>query len=253
MASSTALVVRSHDAQTLPPSPCALQSRWPAQSLNRVIMGWQARGNLLVQPDGNLTLTYRVAKRALDILGALLLLALLWPLMLATALVLMVTTRGQPIFSQERVGHCGRRFTLYKFRTMYLDAERVQHRVQNEKDGPIFKNRTDPRITPLGRLLRSLSIDELPQIFNVLGGSMALVGPRPPLEKEVVLYQPWQMRRLAVKPGLTCLWQVSGRSEIGFEQWCRMDIWYTNHQNLWTDLKLLLATPLSVLSRRGAY
>jgi lipopolysaccharide/colanic/teichoic acid biosynthesis glycosyltransferase len=112
---------------------------------------------------------------------------------------------------------------MWKFRTMRLDADKVQHLVQNEKDGPIFKNRRDPRITRIGRFLRSTSIDETPQLISVLLGDMSLVGPRPPIAKEVAVYQPWQRQRLAVKPGLTCLWQVSGRSEIGFEQWVRMD------------------------------
>jgi lipopolysaccharide/colanic/teichoic acid biosynthesis glycosyltransferase len=143
---------------------------------------------------------------------------------------------------------------MLKFRTMRLDAEQVRHLVANQHQGaPIFKSKTDPRITPIGRILRKTSLDELPQLWNVLVGDMALVGPRPPLAKEVAQYQPWQRRRLAVRPGLTCLWQVSGRSEIGFEDWVRMDIWYLKHQNLWTDIKLLLRTPWTVLTGRGAY
>jgi lipopolysaccharide/colanic/teichoic acid biosynthesis glycosyltransferase len=134
-----------------------------------------------------------------------------------------------------------------------LDADRLQHAVANEKDGPIFKNRRDPRITRIGRLLRSTSIDEMPQLFNVLSGSMSLVGPRPPVAEEVAQYKPWQRRRLAVKPGLTCLWQISGRSEIQFEHWVRMDLWYLENQSFSTDLKLLVRTPASVISRRGAY
>ena len=123
----------------------------------------------------------------------------------------------------------------------------------NEKDGPIFKNRKDPRITRIGRVLRSTSIDEMPQLFNILSGSMSLVGPRPPVAREVLQYEPWQRRRLTVQPGLTCLWQISGRSEIAFEQWVRMDLWYVANQSFWTDLKLLIRTPSSVISRRGAY
>lgn len=142
---------------------------------------------------------------------------------------------------------------MYKFRSMLPNAEERQHEVQNEKDGPIFKNRRDPRITRVGRFLRATSIDELPQLFNVLLGHMSLVGPRPPLAKEVVQYEPWQRRRLAIKPGLTCLWQVSGRSEIGFEEWIRMDLWYIKHQSLLIDLALLLKTPWCVLTGRGAY
>ena len=207
----------------------------------------------LVSPAGNLSFGYQVAKRLLDIVGGLALLVLLSPVMLATFLVLLVTTRGRPLFIQPRVGLAGRLFPLIKFRTMCLHADAKQHLVTNEKDGPIFKNRRDPRITRIGAFLRSTSIDEMPQLFNVLAGQMSLVGPRPPVAKEVALYEAWQLERLAVKPGLTCLWQVSGRSEIGFEDWVRMDIWYVRNQTLLNDLRLLLATPMSVLSRRGAY
>jgi lipopolysaccharide/colanic/teichoic acid biosynthesis glycosyltransferase len=167
--------------------------------------------------------------------------------------ILMWTTKGHPIFVQERIGYCGTRFRMYKFRSMVMDATKVQHLVVNEQEGPVFKNRRDPRITRVGRFIRSTSLDELPQLFNVLKGDMALVGPRPPIASEVIHYAPWQRRRLAVKPGLTCLWQVSGRNEIGFDDWVRMDLWYSKHQNLWTDMRLLWKTPKSVLSRRGAY
>jgi lipopolysaccharide/colanic/teichoic acid biosynthesis glycosyltransferase len=172
---------------------------------------------------------------------------------MATYAVLFITTRGKPIFAKERVGHCGRKFKMYKFRTMCPNADQLQHLVENEQDGPVFKNRRDPRITRIGRMLRSFSIDELPQLFNVLKGDMALVGPRPPIVKEVIRYEPWHLDRLSVKPGLTCLWQVSGRCEIGFEDWVRMDLWYVRNQSLQTDIRLLVRTPLSVLSRRGAY
>jgi lipopolysaccharide/colanic/teichoic acid biosynthesis glycosyltransferase len=206
-----------------------------------------------VVAEGNESFAYRAAKRTFDILGAVALLVLFAPIMLTTLVVLAVTTKGRPIFAQERVGLCARRFRMYKFRTMVLDAAARQHLVVNEKDGPIFKNRRDPRITRLGAVLRSTSIDEMPQLVNILLGHMSLVGPRPPVPGEVAKYQPWQLRRLAVKPGLTCLWQVSGRCEIGFDDWVRMDIWYLNNQNLATDLTLLAKTPFSVLSRRGAY
>jgi lipopolysaccharide/colanic/teichoic acid biosynthesis glycosyltransferase len=142
---------------------------------------------------------------------------------------------------------------MYKFRSMKLNAADLQHLVQNEKDGPIFKNRIDPRVTAIGRLLRQTSIDETPQLFSVLLGHMSLVGPRPPVPKEVAEYELWQLERLAVKPGLTCLWQVSGRSDVGFQDWVRMDIWYVRNQTVKNDLQLLARTPLAVLSRRGAY
>jgi lipopolysaccharide/colanic/teichoic acid biosynthesis glycosyltransferase len=173
--------------------------------------------------------------------------------MLAAFLVLLVTTRGRPLFRQVRLGWQGRPFVMYKFRTMTLDAEHRREQVSNEQSGPVFKNRRDPRITRFGRILRKTSIDETPQLFSVLAGHMSLVGPRPPLAGEVARYKPWQRRRLAVQPGLTCLWQISGRSEIGFEDWVRMDLWYLRNQNLLTDVTLLAKTPWSVLTGRGAY
>jgi lipopolysaccharide/colanic/teichoic acid biosynthesis glycosyltransferase len=212
-----------------------------------------AAGEPCVPAEGNRRLAYLAAKRAFGIAGALVLLVILAPVMLTVLLVLAVTTRGKPIFRQVRLGLHGRPFVLYKFRTMVVDAENRRHEVANEHSGPIFKNRRDPRITRLGRLLGRTSLGETPQLFNVLAGHMSLVGPRPPLASEVARYQPWQRRRLAVRPGLTCLWQVSGRSEIGFDDWARMDLWYVRNQNLRTDLGLLLKTPLSVLSGRGAY
>ncbi len=212
-----------------------------------------AAGRELVSVEGNLSWSYRLAKRALDIVGALVLLVLLAPIMLTTFLVLLVTTRGKPLFRQVRLGWQGRPFTMYKFRTMVLDAEQRRTEVANEKSGPIFKNRRDPRITRIGRILRKTSIDETPQLFNVLAGQMSLVGPRPPLASEVARYEPWQRRRLAIQPGLTCLWQISGRSEIGFADWVRMDIWYLRNQSLRTDLELLIKTPWTVLTGRGAY
>jgi len=210
-------------------------------------------GRRIIQPLGNQDTAYRGLKRALDIVGSLVLLLLLSPIMLTVCLLLLATTRGRPLFAQRRVGYCGRTFTLWKFRTMRLDAARYQHLVNNEQDGPIFKNRRDPRITRLGRILRKTSLDETPQLFNVLAGQMSLVGPRPPVPAEVAQYELWQLRRLAVMPGLTCLWQVSGRSEIEFENWVRMDIWYVKNQGIATDLRLLLNTPYSVLTCRGAY
>jgi len=211
------------------------------------------QGGLLIDPLGNQSKLYLAAKRAFDIAGAIVLIVLLSPILITTYLVLSITTRGKPLFVQERIGYCGKRFRMIKFRTMRVDADKLQHLVSNEKDGPIFKNRRDPRITRIGRVLRSTSIDEMPQLFNVVGGSMSLVGPRPPVAKEVEKYEPWQRRRLAVKPGLTCLWQVSGRSEVAFEDWVRMDLWYLKNQNLATDARLLAKTPGSVVSGRGAY
>ena len=218
--------------------------------------GWPqpvAVSDSAVSPAGNRRPLYLAAKRALDIVGALGLLVASSPVLFVTWAILLVSTRGKPFFSQERVGFCGRTFRMHKFRTMSLDADKKQHLVKNELSGPVFKNRRDPRITPFGRLLRSFSIDELPQLINVLRGEMTLVGPRPLPTHEIARCTPRQRRRLAVKPGLTCLWQVSGRSEIGFDEWVRMDLWYVENQSLATDLKLLFKMPLTIISRRGAY
>jgi lipopolysaccharide/colanic/teichoic acid biosynthesis glycosyltransferase len=206
-----------------------------------------------VRPEGNRSAAYQACKRLLDLVGACVLLILLSPVLIITFAILCVCTRGKPLFRQTRIGECGRKFTLYKFRTMVLAAESMQRQVKNEKDGPVFKNRRDPRITRIGAVLRKFSIDEMPQLFNVIRGQMSLVGPRPPIESEVLKYENWQLRRLAVKPGLTCLWQISGRCEIGFLQWVRLDLWYIDHQSLLLDLILLVKTPWCVLSGRGAY
>ncbi len=210
-------------------------------------------GERLVEPGGNRSVMYRVLKRFIDITGAIVGFVLLLPIFIPVFWVLLITTRGRPFYAQERIGHFGRRFKMMKFRTMRLHAESLQHLVTNEKDGPIFKSKNDPRITWFGNLLRRTSLDEAPQLFNVLSGDMSLVGPRPPLAKEVAEYAPWQMQRLCVKPGLTCLWQVSGRSDVSFDEWVRMDLWYIEHQSLWTDVKLLLRTPWCVISMKGAY
>jgi lipopolysaccharide/colanic/teichoic acid biosynthesis glycosyltransferase len=206
-----------------------------------------------IAAEGNLGVGYQWLKRAFDVAGSFALLVAFSPLMIGAFAVLLFTTKGKPIFAQDRVGLCGRRFRMFKFRTMVVDAPKLQHLIKNEQQGPVFKNRRDPRVTRVGRFLRSTSIDEMPQLVNVLLGQMSLVGPRPPVPAEVARYNARQRRRLAVKPGLTCLWQVSGRCEIGFDQWVDMDLWYVANQGLWTDLKLLVRTPLSVLSRRGAY
>jgi lipopolysaccharide/colanic/teichoic acid biosynthesis glycosyltransferase len=229
--------------------PDVLRRTLPIQKKQRVIKPeeWQ------IAPAGNRSFLYLTTKRTIDILGAAALLILLSPLLLTVLMILFVTTKGHPIYWHERLGILGRPFRLYKFRTMVMDAEKLQALVKNQHTGPIFKNNADPRVTRLGKLLRRTSIDELPQLFNILLGDMSLVGPRPPLEKEVAEYEPWQRKRLSVKPGLTCLWQVSGRSEIGFHRWMLMDLWYVRHQSLLTDLGLLLRTPWAVMNRNGAY
>jgi lipopolysaccharide/colanic/teichoic acid biosynthesis glycosyltransferase len=152
------------------------------------------------------------------------------------------------------VGVYGREFNLYKFRSMYQDAEaRLESlRARNEVSGPVFKMRDDPRVTRVGRFIRRASIDELPQFWNVLRGEMSVVGPRPPLPSEVKQYERWQLRRLSVKPGITCTWQVSGRSQISFEQWMELDLRYIDSWSLWQDVKILARTIPAVLTGRGA-
>jgi exopolysaccharide biosynthesis polyprenyl glycosylphosphotransferase len=193
-------------------------------------------------------------KRALDAIGAFLGLLLLAPFLLIVAALVKLTSPGPVFFTQERVGLRGRRFKLAKFRTMQADAEQKleELREMNEADGPVFKIKNDPRVTPLGRFLRRSSIDELPQLWNVLKGEMSLVGPRPPIPSEVVKYEIWQRRRLSMRPGLTCLWQVSGRSELGFDQWMKLDLQYIDNWSLGLDLLILLKTIPAVLTGKGA-
>ncbi len=193
-------------------------------------------------------------KRALDTAGAFLGLLLLFPLLLIVAALVKLTSRGPVFFTQERVGLRGRLFRLAKFRTMVADAEERLDELQemNEADGPVFKIRNDPRVTPLGRFLRRSSIDELPQLWCVLKGEMSMVGPRPPIPSEVAKYEIWQRRRLSMRPGLTCLWQVSGRSELGFDTWMKLDLQYIDNWSLGLDLRILLKTIPAVLTGKGA-
>jgi lipopolysaccharide/colanic/teichoic acid biosynthesis glycosyltransferase len=174
--------------------------------------------------------------------------------MAAIALAIKLGSPGPIYFSQRRVGLNGRIFTMRKFRSMYQDAEHRLRELQglNEVDGPVFKIKRDPRITPFGRWLRKFSLDELPQLWHVFAGDMSLVGPRPPLPHEVEQYERWQRRRLSMKPGLTCLWQVSGRNQIGFEEWMRLDLAYIDNWSLGLDFKILIRTVPAVVLARGA-
>jgi lipopolysaccharide/colanic/teichoic acid biosynthesis glycosyltransferase len=197
----------------------------------------------------------RAAKRSVDLVGAAIALAVLTPVFLIVGSAIKVSSPGPIFFIQERVGQKGRPFRMVKFRSMYADAHRRRQELAelNESRGPVFKIRSDPRVTPLGRVLRKLSIDELPQLLNVVAGHMSLVGPRPPLPEEVVLYSPRELGRLAVKPGITCLWQVMGRADLDFDTWVDLDLRYIETWNLWLDCKLLALTLPAVLSGRGAY
>ena len=196
-----------------------------------------------------------VLKRVLDVFLASLGLAAMLPFWLVIVLAIRWDTAGPAVFVQERVGKNSRRFRFYKFRSMYVDAERRLDEVlaQNEIDGPVFKIRNDPRVTRVGGFLRRTSLDELPQLINVLKGDMSLVGPRPPLPQEVAQYRPEDKVRLSVKPGLTCLWQINGRSNVGFDEWMEFDREYIRHMSLWLDLRILVRTVGAVLSMRGAY
>ncbi|HEV2028849.1 MAG TPA: sugar transferase [Candidatus Dormibacteraeota bacterium] len=194
-------------------------------------------------------------KRLLDVALASLGLVASLPLSLAIIIAIKLDSPGPALFVQDRVGHYGRRFRFYKFRSMYADAERrlSELQLQNEVDGPVFKMRKDPRISKVGAFLRRSSLDELPQLINVLKGEMSLVGPRPPLPREVEQYRPSDKIRLSVKPGLTCLWQIRGRSTLGFETWMEYDREYISNVSLWVDLSILVRTVWAVLSTRGAY
>ncbi len=198
----------------------------------------------------------RVVKRAVDIAGALVALVLSAPILLATALLVRLTSRGPSLYRSMRMGQDGEEFRVYKFRSMYHDAEhrRLDLLSLNEHDGGIlFKMRRDPRVTPIGRLIRKFSLDELPQLFNVLRGSMSLVGPRPPLPDEVARYNDDVHRRLLVKPGMTGLWQVSGRSDLAWNEAVRLDLYYVENWSLSLDLAIIARTVLAVVRSRGAY
>jgi exopolysaccharide biosynthesis polyprenyl glycosylphosphotransferase len=196
-----------------------------------------------------------VVKRALDIFLASLGLVAILPIWLVIVLAIRLDSPGPAIFVQERVGQHGRRFRFYKFRSMYVDAERRLDDMlaRNEVDGPVFKIRSDPRVSRLGGFLRRTSLDELPQLINVVKGDMSMVGPRPPIPREVAEYRPSDIFRLSVKPGMTCLWQVSGRSNVSFDQWMEYDRQYVRNMSLWLDLRILMRTVGAVLSMRGAY
>ena len=195
------------------------------------------------------------AKRALDIALAAVGLVATLPLWVAIVIAIRLDSPGPAIFVQERVGLRGRRFRFYKFRSMHTDAEARLEELEtsNEVSGPVFKMRSDPRVTRIGAMLRRTSLDELPQLLNVLKGEMSMVGPRPPLPKEVARYRPSDVERLTVKPGLTCLWQVSGRSTIGFDEWMELDRKYIRSMSLGLDLSILLRTAWAVLSCKGAF
>ena len=198
---------------------------------------------------------YEIFKRIIDIIGAGLGLILLSPIIAVVACAVKVTSKGPIFFSQKRVGKNGELFEMYKFRSMVVNAEELKGNLedQNEMSGPMFKIKDDPRVTKVGKFIRKTSIDELPQLWNVLKGDMSLVGPRPSLPKEVEQFDNWMFKRLSVRPGLTCYWQVSGRNNIDFEDWMKLDCRYVDERNLWIDIKLIFKTVFVLFGDKNAH
>ena len=198
---------------------------------------------------------YDVAKRFFDIVLSLCGLVILSPLFLITAVAIRLDSKGPAFYSQKRIGKNGKPFKMYKFRSMCKNAENLQDDLMkyNEMDGPVFKIKGDPRITKVGKFIRKYSIDELPQLLNIVKGDMSIVGPRPPLVREVEQYNSYQMQRLLVTPGLTCFWQAYGRSDLSFDDWVDMDMKYIKRRNIFLDIKLIVKTVFAVIFKRGAY
>lgn len=187
---------------------------------------------------------YEFIKRLIDIIASICGLIILFPILVIVAIAIKIESKGPIIFFQDRVGLNGIKFKMYKFRSMVVDAERYREKLleQNEMNGPMFKIKNDPRVTKVGKFIRRTSIDELPQLLNILKGDMSLVGPRPSLPKEVEKFSPWMLERLNVKPGLTCYWQISGRNDIQFEDWMKLDIKYVKERGILLDLRLVIRT-----------
>ncbi|MDY4721994.1 MAG: exopolysaccharide biosynthesis polyprenyl glycosylphosphotransferase [Clostridium paraputrificum] len=192
----------------------------------------------------DITIGYKFFKRVIDIVCSLSGLLLLSPVLIIVSILIKLESDGPIIFSQDRIGYKGQKFKMYKFRSMVVNAEELKKKLaeRNEMSGPMFKMKNDPRVTKVGKFIRKTSIDELPQLINILKGEMSLVGPRPSLPKEVKEFEPWMMERLDVKPGLTCYWQVSGRNSIDFKEWMNLDIKYVRERSFWLDIKLIIKT-----------
>jgi len=202
-----------------------------------------------------MSLYRRGGKRVLDILVALAAMPFALPVVAIAALLIKLDSPG-PVFHRAiRVGRGGRKFTFLKLRSMQEDAEELRGLLLhlNQAQGPAFKLHNDPRVTRVGKILRKTSLDELPQLWHVFTGAMSLVGPRPPFPEEVEKYEPWMLKRLSVRPGLTCLWQIRGRSDLSFDEWMRLDIEYVDRYSFPLDMKILILTVPAVLSARGAY
>ena len=197
-----------------------------------------------IEQEMEKNLGYFFIKRVIDVIGALCGILLISPVMIVVAIWIKLDSKGPVFFAQKRVGRDGKRFSMYKFRSMCLDAEDLLKKLEadNEMSGPMFKIKEDPRITKIGKFIRKTSIDELPQLFNILSGEMSLVGPRPSLPKEVAQFTSFQKQRLVAKPGLTCYWQVRGRSDVSFEEWMEMDVEYLMERNTIVDIVLIFQT-----------
>jgi len=204
---------------------------------------------------GKKKMAYRVIKRIMDILCSMLALVVLFPLFLITAVAIWIEDGGPVIYVQERNGLNGKVFRMYKFRSMCKDAEKLHKDLlkQNEVDGPVFKIKKDPRVTRVGRFIRRTSVDELPQLINILKGEMSVVGPRPLVTYETEKCNAYEKRRMAVKPGLTCYWQCNGRNELSFDEWIKMDLKYIDEASLLVDVKIVLKTAWMVVKGIGAY
>lgn len=198
---------------------------------------------------------YLFLKRCLDIVASMIGLICLSPIIILVAIAIKIESKGPVLFSQDRVGKDGKIFKMYKMRSMVQNAEELKEKLleQNEMSGPMFKMKDDPRITKVGKFIRKTSIDELPQLINVIKGDMSLVGPRPSLPKEVEEFEPWMYERLAVKPGLTCYWQVMGRNNIDFEDWMKLDIKYVRERNFFLDIKLIFKTFFVLFGDKNAH
>lgn len=235
MNGETPLHLRPGTSSRLPSSPSS-----PAEAATIVV---------------NESLGYAVSKRAFDLIVGSFILLLSVPVIPLVALMIRLDSKGPVFYRQDRVGKGGRTFKFYKFRSMRADSDRLRADLEanNELAGPVFKMKNDPRVTAVGQFLRRSSLDELPQIFNVLKGDMSVVGPRPALPGEVAKYETWHRRRLEVKPGITCLWQVAGRSHVSFDEWMRLDLEYMSRRGLRADVDIFLKTIPAVIARRGAY
>jgi len=224
-------------------------------ALKNSVMEMDSQAAFWSELDSGMTGWRLLVKQSVDYLIALALFPLLALISVTIGIAIKLESKGPVFFEQVRVGKNGRRFSMVKFRSMYEGAEKIRIDVEhlNEVRGPAFKMRSDPRVTRLGSFLRRSSLDELPQLINVLRGDMSLVGPRPPLPHEVDRYNRHQLQRLAVKPGLTCLWQVNGRSNVSFDHWVEFDLEYIRKQSLWLDFKIVLKTIPAVLKGHGAW